>query len=533
MRNALLAVCAGVIFFIAGCSSATHSIPNTAGVANDASVVSANQSAGTTRQALSVDPIVYNSIPNPLVGISSVGFECCGVDEWGDGLNLTASGTLGSVSFVMDSWGCQKGDSSEPSTGSNPCITVAPGGVLPTFQVPITLSVYAVTATGTDVGAKLGTEKLTFNIPFRPSADPRCDASDPGAYILPSDGECHHGYPYTIVFNNFLTPINVPSQAIFSVAFNTTSSGYNPINPTDISTLPTCVNTVPSPTIYPADACGYDSLNVSAMGPSGPGLVGTVVDPNGIFAYLTNTVETCTPSSSLNDFELDDGCWAGYHPQIQVTLSSVTAPSPMCKVIVDSAGNTYTAARLGGGNQIDVEYSADTPPCQIGIYISANDGPASLDHTVVNGKFGIGVYVDNAGQMQQDHTSICVNGTSGGSNGSDSWYNCGSGTGSSLGTTNKSSGTGELVRMTPISIDHTNIDNYYAGFATQLCPNAGYPISDDHTTITNFSGAPSNNTYAWSFGSATANGNNFNFGAGHDSPADTGSCAGSSVGDGM
>ncbi len=269
------------------------------------------------------------------MGIASLGFECCGVNEFGDGLNLTASGTLDSVSIVLDSWGCQKGDSSKPTTfvppgppaapAPGPCVTTPGPPNLPTFNVPITLNVYAVTATGTRVGALLGTEMATFAIPYRPSADPRCDSAskqdgnsaDPGAYVL--GNECVHGYPYTITFSNITmggSPVSAPSQAIFSVAYNTSDAGYTPTH------VP-CDETVVSGSAYPADACGYDSLNVSANDPTGPGIVGTVIDENGIFAYLTNTAETCTSSSSLNDFEIDTspGCWTGYHPQIQVTVN--------------------------------------------------------------------------------------------------------------------------------------------------------------------------------------------------------------------
>jgi hypothetical protein len=198
---------------------------------------------------------------------------------------------------------------------------------LPTFNVPITLNVYAVTATGTRVGTQLGTETAVFAIPYRPSADRRCDSAspqdggvaDPGAYVL--GNQCVHGYPYTITFSNIKTlggsPVGAPSQAIFSVAYNTSDAGYSP-------THVTCDETVVSGSAYPADACGYDSLNVSANDPTGHGSVGTVIDENGVFAYLTNYNETCiNQPSSLGAFEIDTspGCWTGYHPQIQVTVN--------------------------------------------------------------------------------------------------------------------------------------------------------------------------------------------------------------------
>ncbi len=179
-----------------------------------------------------------------------------------------------------------------------------------------------------------------------------------------------------------------------------------------------------------------------------------------------------------------------------------------CVSIQDSTGTTYTAARTGGGDHIDVEYSSQA--CEIGIYINGLNGPNTLDHTTVNGAFPIGIYFDNAGNAHEDHTQICVNGSN-----PDGACNTGTGT---------SPGTGLYVRNTPkLAIDHTSIDGYMAGYATNACPNSGNQLSADHTVITNA-------TYPWSYEGGN---NNFNFQAGHDSPSFNGqSCAGSAVGSG-
>ena len=42
--------------------------------------------------------------------ISSLGFECCSTDEFGDAINLSASNArVEQVSVVLSSWGCQFG----------------------------------------------------------------------------------------------------------------------------------------------------------------------------------------------------------------------------------------------------------------------------------------------------------------------------------------------------------------------------------------------------------------------------------------
>lgn len=181
-----------------------------------------------------------------------------------------------------------------------------------------------------------------------------------------------------------------------------------------------------------------------------------------------------------------------------------------CVSIQDSTGATYTAAQTGGGNGIDINYSSQS--CNIGIYINGSNGPNTLDHTMVNGPFEIGIYFDAAGNgAHEDHTQICVNGSN-----SDGTCATGSST---------SSGTGLDIRNTPkLSADHTSIDGYVSGFATNPCPNSNNNMTVDHTVITNA-------TYPWSYQGGN---NNFNFQSGHDSPAFNGqSCAGSGVGAGL
>jgi len=176
-----------------------------------------------------------------------------------------------------------------------------------------------------------------------------------------------------------------------------------------------------------------------------------------------------------------------------------------CSTVMTQGGQSYTVAKLGGGSQLDIESSAYAN-CDIGIYISATDGPASLNQTVVNGVFEIGIYVDGVG-AKINQTSICVNGT-------DQNGNCEPGSGAS-------GGTGIDAQNTPnLSLNHTNIDGYAAGFATSPCPNDGNELSVNQSTVTN-------STYPWSFQGGQIKTN-------HDSPTppDGGSCAGTGVGAG-
>jgi hypothetical protein len=176
-----------------------------------------------------------------------------------------------------------------------------------------------------------------------------------------------------------------------------------------------------------------------------------------------------------------------------------------CTSVQTSDGATYTVAHLGGGSNLDVESSAYAN-CDIGIYISPANRPYVLDQNMVNGLFGVGVYLDGAG-VRIAHTLICVNGEIGGS--------CESGSSSSPGT-------GLYAQNTPnLKINQTRIDGYAAGFASSPCPNANNYMSINRSIITS-------STYPWSFqgGYVTTL---------KDSPAPPagGSCTGSGIGTGL
>jgi hypothetical protein len=181
-----------------------------------------------------------------------------------------------------------------------------------------------------------------------------------------------------------------------------------------------------------------------------------------------------------------------------------------CTTVTARTGTMYTVANVGG-TVLDVEWSAYAG-CTIGVYFppsTQNQGLAN--NAMINGPFGIGVYVDTVtGHFSQGALSICVNGST-------TAGTCKTG---SL----TSSGTGELFWNTPvINGDHTAISGYVAGFATNPCPNPNNNITLDHTVIT---GA----TYPWSY---LGGNNNLNFGAGHNSPNNPiPNCQGSGVGAG-
>ena len=248
------------------------------------------------------EKVIYSSIPRPLPGnVASVGPEAYAFREVGDGVVFApgAGGVLDDVRVILSSWGCKAGH-----WFSNDCAT--PRGAK--FNQSITLNVYAVIdiAGIPTRGALLATKTRTFEIPYRPSADPaRCPAT-PGKWFSERDNVCYNGLAVPIEFDLGDLRVPVPARAIIGVAYNSTHYGYQPIGEG-------------APCFTSSGGCPYDSLNVSTDGNGAS--VGSVIDPNGIFINYVITSQYCQPHADQgNTIQLDTGpnCWTGFHPQISV-----------------------------------------------------------------------------------------------------------------------------------------------------------------------------------------------------------------------
>ena len=243
--------------------------------------------------------VVYSSIPKTLKAVFSVGFEATTGLQLGDGVNLTRTGKLQRVRYVLSSWGCQSG-----RWYTNNCVTIGK----PTFPVPITLNVYSVDNSPSRVGALLTTVTKTFNIPFRPSSDHvRC--LDGQTFFSQVDGGCIHGLANVIVFDLPAPRVSLPLKSIFSLVYNTTHYGPSPVGES-------------APCFASSPGCGYDSLNVSTDGNGGP--IGSPIDPDGIFNnfVLRDAGPNGNSCTTTPGFRLDTAplCWTGLHPQFEVRV---------------------------------------------------------------------------------------------------------------------------------------------------------------------------------------------------------------------
>jgi hypothetical protein len=246
--------------------------------------------------AAGAKPIVYNSIPKNLAGnYPSQPFQAQQTSDFGDEVLFAAGPTnhLKQVTLVMSSWACQSG------TWNDGNCTTAPGAK---FKVPITLTVYDITADDTP-GSVIASSTKTFKMPYRPSADPTCASPEK---FKATDGTCYNGLAHKISFA--FGGQALPTDVIWGVTYNTSGYGHSPLgysNP--------CNSTV--------QGCPYDSLNVAA-GATAP-TVGTDQHLDGVFLNSATPGVYCDGGAGgTNTFRLDDGCWTGSNPLIQFKVFS-------------------------------------------------------------------------------------------------------------------------------------------------------------------------------------------------------------------
>ncbi len=201
----------------------------------------------------------YNAIPFGGANCAPGGesFEGDGVAEFGDEVTLAGTArTLVSLTVLFSNYAC--GDSGHWYDGQ--CVTSS--------NLQFTHNITAKIYDPSNLTTPLATVTTTQAIPFRPSADPVNCSGDPYGYASGSRwfntqntsalhpfGTCQYsiGTLLTFDFSSLSPTVTLPDTVIWTVAYNTSHSGYNPI----------------AQPLGPGDACetsaggcGYDSLNV-------------------------------------------------------------------------------------------------------------------------------------------------------------------------------------------------------------------------------------------------------------------------------
>ena len=201
----------------------------------------------------------YNAIPSKVSGnVPSLSFEGAPAKEFGDLVALGGKARkLDSMSVLLSSWGCESGN----YFADGACQTT-PGA---TFDVPITFKIYD--ANGVTVRAQ---KTATITVPYRPSASAQCTGADAGRWYNRKDRSCYNGLPHLVTVNMSDSGVTLPDEVIWSVQYNTTSSGYAPLG-----------NVLTCSILFAG--CGYDTLNVGAFSYPNAPFAGTDVDADAVF----------------------------------------------------------------------------------------------------------------------------------------------------------------------------------------------------------------------------------------------------------
>lgn len=262
-----------------------------------------NQGDGETKAAYNAIPLGGVDCPPP-----SVGFEAQADNELGDQVQLAGTAReLVSLKVLFMSWGCESGHWYDGT-----CVTT-PGA---TFTHPITANIY----NPADLVNPIATSTQTFTIPYRPSADPQnCPDPDTVAgsaansrWFNPANGvagACQNAIGTLLTFA-FPAGTTLDDNVIWTVEYNTSHSGYNPI----------------AQPLGPGDSCssspggcGYDSLNVGVKSYPNAPYAGTDVAEDVIFLswYSGSGVPSSYPppfgNGVLVPLQSSTG-WTGFRP---------------------------------------------------------------------------------------------------------------------------------------------------------------------------------------------------------------------------
>jgi disulfide bond formation protein DsbB len=294
---------------------------------------------GATVAALASSSVVYDALPtiSPQTNYPSVGYEATSTSEFGDIVHLAGTDrVLNTVTVTMSDWAKYADYATDSRYAANSA----------TWSLPVTLNVYSsvVDANGVPT-TKLATVTQTITVPWRPVGDVSCPDTGYGAGFAwkGSDGTCRNGLAFNATFDLSGLHVTLPDDVIVSIAYNTQTHGYSPI-----------------------DQSGpYDSLNVAVPA----GQVVAVGADNGSDEVFVNSTWSGQYGSAgpLGVFRQDSGWTPNGTVAMQIT---VTAPPVMTAC---SATDTVWFNSLSSWNMSETRTAGHNVVTDAGLYIYTDD----------------------------------------------------------------------------------------------------------------------------------------------------------------
>lgn len=203
-----------------------------------------------TSQSFAESFVLYNSLPDPQPpNLPSLGYEATSTRQFGELIQFAGSGSFDvSSTVLMSNWALES--------------TYEAVGTSAGYNVPLTLNLYSVGA-GNTVGSLLATDTTNAFIAWRPEADPGACGAGSTAY-QGADGNCYNGSLSAATFS--FGTLNLPSQIIYGLSFNTADYGNPPIGtPGPYNSLNFALsgapsvgsNPLPDSAYWDTTACGF------------------------------------------------------------------------------------------------------------------------------------------------------------------------------------------------------------------------------------------------------------------------------------
>ena len=351
---------------------------------------------GSVAWATNTPTVVYNAVPAVLPpNLPSQPFQAQQTAEFGDYVHLAGTNrALRTITVTMSDWALKSTPANVAFCLASPSNCTADG-----FNWPITVNIYHAVPgvpgiTPNTLGSLISTTTQTFNVPWRPEANPGTGATQCGAgstaWFDFATQACYNGKVSNITFDLGSSNVTLPDDVIVSIMFNTQTWGAHPVG-----------------TDGP-----YDSLNVGALGTA---TVGVDDNTDRVF-WNTQTATDYTDhgAAGVGIFR-EDTNWT---PNGTVNMQITAAPTVPSDTYVNPAWSSVAPGQDpdGSGPASYMGYDAFSTP-QAGINAVANsDGTVNLSGGTfpagftVSGKSGLTIVGAGAGSTTIQPSTLISSG---------------------------------------------------------------------------------------------------------------------------